>query len=185
MNKLKLTKEIFPHVVIIVIFVIISIAYFSPVLEGKRIEQLDGVMFKGSAKEASEFRDTTGEEPLWVGTMFGGMPAYLISTVYSGNLIQYVDEFIKVGPRPACYIFICLLGFYILMLAFRINRWASVLGAVAFAFSTYLFLIISAGHNTKIGAIAYMPWVLAGIVMVFRGRRLWGHLHLLLGWLLR
>ena len=173
LKKIEL-KNIWPHLVAVITFLVISYAYFSPVLEGKRLEQHDYKTYKGSAQEIIEHREKTGEEALWTNSMFGGMPAYLISTKYKGNLLQHVNRLLQVGPRPTSYLFLILLGGYILFLSLRINPWLSMIGAVAFAFSTYNFIIISAGHNAKVVAIAYVAPLLAGIFMTFRGRRLLG-----------
>ncbi len=174
MDKINL-KRIYPHIVAIIVFLGLSFAYFSPVLEGKRLEQPDIIQFKGMAREIVEYREKTGEEPLWTNSMFGGMPAYQISVLYPSNLIQYVDKAISFGlPVPAKYLFLSLIGFYILLLAFRVNPWLAIAGALAFGFSTYFFIIEAAGHNTKAHAMSYMAPVIAGIYMSFRGRLLTG-----------
>lgn len=167
-------SQILPHLVAIISFLVISYAYFSPLLEGKRLNQHDQKTFLGGAKEIIDYREATGEEALWTNRMFGGMPAYLISTKYKGNLIQHINKLLQVGPRPGSQLFLLLLGGYILFISLRINPWLSMVGAIALAFSSYNFIIILAGHNTKVIAIAYVAPVLAGIFMTFRGKRLLG-----------
>ncbi len=170
-----LIKRITPHLVAIIMFLGLSFAYFSPVLEGKKLEQPDIIQFRGMAREIVEFREETGSEPLWTNSMFGGMPAYQISVLYPSNLIRFADKAISLGlPVPAKYLFLSLIGFYILLLAFRVNPWLAIAGAIAFGFSTYFFIIDAAGHNTKAHAMCYMPPLLAGIYISFRGKILIG-----------
>ncbi len=164
-----------PHLIAVILFLFISLAYFYPLLEGKVLQQSDIIQFRGMAQEIVDYRAETGEEALWTNSMFGGMPAYLISIRYPYNLVRYVDQFLSLGlPRPAKYLFLSLLGFYILLLAFRVNPWLSIAGAIAFSFSTYFFIIEAAGHNTKAHAMSYMAPLLAGIVLAFRGKVLLG-----------
>ncbi|MCF8346926.1 MAG: hypothetical protein K9G38_06910 [Bacteroidales bacterium] len=153
LKKIDFSK-ILPHLVAVIAFLIISYAYFSPLLEGKRLQQHDLTTFKGSAQEIIEHREETGEEALWTNSMFGGMPAYLISTKYKGNLLQHLNRLLQPGPRPGSYLFLILLGSYLLFLSLKVNPWLSLIGAVAIAFSTYNFIIISAGHNAKVVALA-------------------------------
>jgi hypothetical protein len=173
LKKTDLSK-LMPHLVAVIAFLILSYAYFSPLLEGKRLQQHDLTTFKGSAQEIIEHREATGEEALWTNSMFGGMPAYLISTKYKGNLLQHLNRLLQPGPRPGSYLFLILLGGYFLFLSLKVNPWLSLIGAVAFAFSTYNFIIISAGHNAKVVAIAYVAPLLAGIFLTYRGKRLLG-----------
>lgn len=173
LKKINFSKML-PHVVAIISFLIISYAYFSPLLEGKRLDQHDEKTFKGGAKEIIDYREETGKEALWTDRMFVGMPAYLISVKYKGNLIQYINRFLQIGPRPGSYLFLMLLGSFILFISLKINPWISIAGAIAFAFSSYNFIIILAGHNTKFVAIAYVAPLLAGIFMTFRGKRILG-----------
>jgi len=134
-------------------------------------------MFKGMSKEIADFRESTGEEALWTNSMFGGMPAWQISVQYNSNLMKYVDKVVTLGlPYPANYVFLYFLGFFILLLVLRINPWVSMLGAIAFAMSSYFFIILGAGHTSKAHAIGYMAPVLAGIILTFRGKYLWGAL---------
>jgi hypothetical protein len=170
--KIDQLKKFLPHIVAIALFIIASYAYFSPLIEGKRLAQHDIAMFKGSAKEIQDYRSATGEETLWTNSMFCGMPAYMISVSYSGNLLRYVNNFLEVAPRPASFIFITFLGFYILLLVLGVNPWLSIVGAFAYGLSSYFFIIIGAGHNAKIHAISYVAPMLAGMILAFRGK-LW------------
>lgn len=158
-------------------FIVISFAYFNPLLEGKRLEQHDIAMFKGMSKEIVDFREQTGEEALWTNSMFGGMPAWQISVVYGNNLIRYVKKVVQLWmPYPANAVFVYMLGFFLLMLVLGINPWLSMAGAIAFAFSSYFFIILGAGHTSKAYAIGYMAPVLAGIILAYKGKYLWGAL---------
>lgn len=168
-------KLFVPHLVAIVVFLFISLAYFYPVIQGKTLRQGDIVQFKGMSKEITDFREKEGEEALWTNSMFGGMPAYQISVVYYKNFAKYIDTIISFNlPVPTKYLFLSLLGFYILLLAFRVDPWLAIAGALAFGFSTYFFIIEVAGHNTKAHAMAYMAPLIAGIVLAFRGKLLLG-----------
>ena len=164
-------KKLSPHLIVIILFVGISFAYFSPVMQGKMIDMPDIKHWKGMSKEVQDFRETTGEEALWTNSMFSGMPAYQISTKYKGNLIQYVAKTISLGiPRPANMLFLYLLGFYILLLSLKVDYRLAAVGAIAFAFSSYFFIIIQAGHMTKAHAIAYIPMVVAAVLYTYRGK---------------
>lgn len=168
-------KRLIPHVAAIVIFVAITLVYFNPVLSGKKLQQPDIDRHKGMSKEVVDFRERTGEEALWTNSMFGGMPAYQISVKYKNNLMAYVDDIFQLGlPHPAGLVFLYFLGFYILLLVLRVNPWISIAGAIAFAFSSYFFIILEAGHNSKAHAIGYMAPVLAGIILTYRGRLISG-----------
>ena len=168
-------KKLSPHLVVILLFVGISFIYFSPLLQGKLLNMSDITHWKGMSKEVTDFREATGQEALWTNSMFSGMPAYQISTRSNGNLIQYVAKTISLGiPRPANLLFLYLLGFYLLLLSLKLDYRISAVGAIAFSFSSYFFIIIMAGHMTKAHAIAYMPMVVAAVLYTYRGRMLLG-----------
>lgn len=167
-----LLKKIFPYVLHIFLFVIISLAYFMPdVLEGRQLYQNDITQFRGSAKEIVDYRKEYDKEPLWTNSMFGGMPAYLISTIYHGNKIKIFHRIIPLFRfKPVAFIFLYLLGFYIALLLFGVSPWLSFAGAIAYAFSSYFFAIIGAGHVAKVWAIGYLPPIVAGVYAAFRGK---------------
>lgn len=168
-------KKLIPFIVAIVLFVILSLAYMSPVLEGKKLSQGDIVRHTGMAKEIVDFREDTGEEALWTNSMFSGMPAYQISVKYKGNLVKYFDDIMRLGlPRPADMVFLYMIGFFILLIVLRVNPWLSIAGAIAFGFSSYFFIILEAGHNSKAHAIGYMAPVIAGFILAYRGKYLAG-----------
>lgn len=164
-----------PHLVAIVLFALITMAYLSPLLQGKQLKQSDITNYQGASKEISDWRNATGEEALWTNRMFSGMPAYQISVMYSSNLVKYIDKIFTLGlPHPAGMVFLYFMGFYILLLVMKVDYRLSIVGAIAFALSSYFFIIIDVGHNTKAHAIGYMAPVIAGIILVFRGRYLLG-----------
>lgn len=170
MNK-DLIKRLLPYLVAVVVFLAITLAYFSPLLEGKKLDQHDIKMFKGMSKEIVDFREQTGEEALWTNSMFGGMPAWQISVKYTGNLTRFLDDIFTLWlPYPASYVFLYFLGFFILMLVLRVNPWVGLVGSIAFALSSYFFIILGAGHTSKAHAIGYMAPVMAGIILAYRGK---------------
>ena len=161
MKQLNL-KAYYPHIFAIILFVIIGYVYFSPVLEGKIVNQSDISSYVGAAKETNDYRAAhNGEEPLWTNSMFSGMPTTMIGTSYKGNFLKTVYNQLFWGPRPASYLILGLVCFYLLLLAFGVNPWLSILGALIFGFCSYNFQIIQVGHNAKMVAIAFMPAVLA------------------------
>ncbi len=171
-------KKFLPHLVVFVLFIVASLAYFNPVLQGKKIFQSDIVQYTGMAKQQNDFRKATGEETYWTDAAFGGMPTYQLGAKYPNNYIKKLDLAIRFLPRPADYLFLYFIGMYILFLVLKVDYKLAFLGALAFGFSTYLIIILGVGHNAKAHAIAYMPFVLSGIFLTFRGKYLWGFLLL-------
>lgn len=168
-------KSMLPHLIAVAVFFGISLAYFSPILEGKKLYQSDKVNFIGMSKEITDHRENYNEEPLWTNSMFGGMPAYQISAKYNANLVKKIDKLFQgFLPRPAGLVFLYLIGFYILLMSLKIDYRLAIFGAFAFAFSSYFFIILEAGHNTKAHAIGYMAPLLASVLMTIRGRWLAG-----------
>ena len=170
-------KNIFSIVAAIVAFAAITLVYFSPVLEGKRVKQHDIEMHLGMSQEISQFRDATGEQTLWTNAPFGGMPAWNISVQSKGNLTNQIYQALKIGmPQALGSVFICMLGFFVLLLVLDCGIWISFIGALAYGFTSYLFIIIGAGHNAKAMAMAYMAPVIAGVLLTYKGKYLWGSL---------
>jgi len=167
-------KKTIPYIVAVLTFVIVSLAYFSPVLEGKKLFQNDIAHFMGMSKEVKEFRAEHNQEPYWTNRAFGGMPTYQLSTYYQNDYIKKFDSFLRLLPRPADYLFLYFLGFFILLMVLKIDWKLAIIGSLAFGFSTYLIIILGVGHNAKAHAIAYMPMVLAGILLVFQNKYLPG-----------
>jgi Bacterial membrane protein YfhO len=169
-------KRFLPHILIIIGFVALSLAYFSPILQGKKIFQSDIMHYIGMAQQQKEFAKVTGEETYWTNSAFGGMPTYQLGAKYPHNYIKKLDLTLRFLPRPADYLFLYFLGFYILLCSLKVDFKLAALGALAFGFSTYLIIILGVGHNAKAHAIAYMPMVLAGIVLTFRKKYIIGFL---------
>ena len=169
-------KKIIPHVIAIVLFIGMSLAYFYPVIQGKKIQQTDIVQYAGMAKKQNDFRDATGEELYWTDNAFGGMPTYLLGARYPHTYVKTLDRTLRFLPRPADYLFLYFLGIYILLLVMRVNYKLAFLGAVAFGFSTYFIIILGVGHNAKAHAVAYFPLVLSGILLTFQRKYIWGFL---------
>jgi hypothetical protein len=169
-------KKAVPHLVVILLLMSISLMYFSPVLSGKTIFQSDIVQHNGMAKELRDFRKINDSETYWTDSAFGGMPTYQLGARYPHSYIKTLDETLRFLPRPADYLFLYFIGIYILFLILKLEYKIAFLGALAFGFSTYLIIILGVGHNAKAHAIAYMPLVLSGIILTFRGKYLWGFL---------
>lgn len=166
--KEKGIKLAIPHIAAIIIFTVVSFAYFFPVLEGKKIDAHDTKVYLGSSKEISDYRSEYGGEPLWTNSMFSGMPAYMISVRYPGNLFSYVDRILKIFNTPVAALFLSMVGFYIMLLLFKVDPWLAIAGAIAYGFSSYLFVSLSAGHNTKVYAMSYMAPVIGSAIYAFR-----------------
>lgn len=167
-------KKIVPYLIAVVIFMIASLAYFSPVLKGQKIQQSDITQFIGSSKEIVDYRKENDQEPYWTNATFGGMPSYVVSTYYPYNFIKKIDSTLRFLPRPADYLFLYFIGFFILLSVLKVDWKLAIVGSLGFGFSTYLIVILGVGHNAKAHAIAYMPIVLAGILLVFQRRYLIG-----------
>ncbi|MGY8919072.1 MAG: hypothetical protein ACKVJ4_01755 [Flavobacteriales bacterium] len=166
-NLITFLKANTHHLFVFILFIVISVSYFYPILEGDKIYQSDIVQYTGMAKEQIDFRDSTKTETYWTDSAFSGMPTFLLGAKYPHNYIKKIDLFLRFLPRPADYLLLYLLSFYVFLLVLKIDYRLAFLGSVFFAFSTYLIIIIGAGHNSKSHAIAYMPLVLAGIILVF------------------
>ncbi|NNE31033.1 MAG: hypothetical protein HKN40_01555, partial [Winogradskyella sp.] len=169
-------KRLLPHALILIGFVVISLVYFSPVLQGKKIFQSDIMHYIGMAQQHKSFAETNNTETYWTNSGFGGMPTYQLGAKYPNNFIKKLDLTLRFLPRPADYLLLYFLGFYILLLSLKVDYKLSALGALAFGFSTYLIIILGVGHNAKAHAIAYMPLVLSGIILTFRGKYVLGFL---------
>lgn len=168
-------RALLPHLAAVVLFLLLSYLYFYPLLQGKTVAQTDRDQWQGSAQELEQYRKThDGEQSLWTGSMFSGMPAVMVSLTYDNNLIAPIDSILNFGARPASYLFIAMLGFYILLLVLDVKPWLAIVGAVGYAFSTYFFIIVGAGHNAKLHAITYMAPMVAGVLLAYKGKYLAG-----------
>lgn len=170
-------KKFLPDVVVILVFAIISFAYFLvPVTQGKILFQHDASAGVGSAQEFTEYQNRTGETTRWTNSIFGGMPTYQMSPSYQSTdgLSQVMNAYHLWLPDNVWFLFAYLLGFYILLRAFDFRQTLAALGSIMWAFSSYFLIIIAAGHLWKVMALAYLPPMIAGIVLAYRGRYLSG-----------
>jgi len=168
-------KKFFIHIIHVLLFAAITFFYCFPIIDGKVVDSGDFKQFKGMSQEIEDYREDTGEEALWTNRMFGGMPTFHMGVKYPNNILLPVDQILQLGfPRPVGMIFICFIGFYILLLALKLDLKIAFLGALAFGFSSYLYIIIGAGHNTKVHAIAYMAPTIAAMIFCYRDKRLLG-----------
>ena len=159
----------------IIAFALVTLLYFSPIMQGKRLKQHDIEMYKGMSQEIVDFKAQTGEQTLWTNSMFGGMPAWNIGVPQNTNLMTYVGRVLSAGfPHPIGAVFISMLGFFVLLLVLDCKIWISFIGALAYGFTSYLFIVIGAGHNSKAMSMAYMAPVIAGILLTYKGKYLWG-----------
>jgi hypothetical protein len=176
MPKINFKEQILPHLIAILIFLLITVAYFKPVFfDHKSLSQHDILQWRGGAQELLDFREQQGEEALWTNSMFGGMPGYLISTKWGIGLLSGVQSVITLGlPHPVKLVFLSFLCFYILLIVFKVRPYLAIAGALAFGLSSFNIIGLGAGHNSRIAAIAYMPLVLAGVHLAFTRSRLAG-----------
>ena len=175
------TRNFTYHIAIISFFAITSLIYFSPLLSGKSIFQSDITQFSGMAKQIVDHRQSFDEEPYWIDNAFVGMPSYQVAAKYPFDLLDKVDKAIRFLPRPADYLFVYLLSFYVLLISVKVEQKFAVIGAFAFAFSTYLIIILGVGHNTKALAIGYAPLAIAGVYNLFEKKYLVGFILATLG----
>ena len=176
---MNMLKRIFPDVIVIVFFAVVSFVYFCPAItEGRILSQHDSVAGVGLGQEQKEYMERTGERTRWTNSVFGGMPTYQLSPSYQSTslLSQIADLYHLYLPTYVWYVFAMLLGFYMLLRAFNFKVWMSALGAVVWAFSSYFFIIIAAGHIWKVMTLAYIPPTIAGMVWVYRKKYLLGGL---------
>ena len=172
-------KRILSDIIAIVVFAVISFAYFCPaVTEGRILSQHDSVAGIGAGQEGKEYLERTGERTRWTNSIFGGMPTYQMAPSYdSTDWLKGIENLYHLYlPTYVWYVFVMLLGFYILLRAFNFKVWMAGLGAIVWAFSSYFFIIIAAGHIWKFITLAYIPPTIAGMVLCYRGKYLWGGL---------
>ncbi|MCI1246901.1 MAG: YfhO family protein [Prevotella sp.] len=170
-------KRCLPDILVVVVFALISFVYFMPAdLDGRILYREDSQAGRGAGMEINHYRNKTGETTRWTNSIFSGMPTYQMAPSYkSDNVLDQTMRLYHLWlPDNVWYVFAYLVGFYILLRAFDFRRSLSVLGSVAWAFSSYFFIIIAAGHLWKVMALAYLPPMIAGIVLSYRGKYLWG-----------
>jgi hypothetical protein len=175
--KNNFMKNALPHFVAIGVILIAMFIYFQPFFGGKVLKQYDVSQWRATYEETANFEKQSGERTYWTNSIFGGMPNYLIGATYSGNWTnQIYFSFQQVFKHPTDTVFLLFICFYIMLLVFEVNAWLAIIGALAFAFSSFNFINIDAGHITKGNAIAFIPLVIAGIQMAFHKNRIMGAL---------
>ena len=177
MFKAHSLKAWLPDILVVVLFVAISFVYFFPAdIEGRILYRHDSSASRGAGQELSEYQQRTGERTRWTNALFGGMPTYQMAPSYdSTNMLNKAATVYHLWlPENVWYVFAYLLGFYLLLRAFDFRWYLAMLGSVIWAFSSYFFIIIAAGHIWKVMALAYLPPMIAGVVLAYRGKYLWG-----------
>ncbi|MBI1344186.1 MAG: hypothetical protein GC171_14770 [Terrimonas sp.] len=172
----KWFNKMLPHIAAVLIFLVISVIYCAPALKGDVVNQQDHLQWRSMAQQSFEFKEKNGHFPLWTNSMFSGMPAYQIALGQTHPVsIGYASYIFTLGlPKPINFFFLACIGFYILLLIMRINPWVGIMGAIAYAYSTYDPVIIVTGHDTKMMAIGYAPMVIGAFVLLFRKNYLGG-----------
>ncbi|MFL2629454.1 MAG: YfhO family protein [Flavobacteriaceae bacterium] len=167
-------KNVIPHFIITLIFVIISLVFYYPLLSGKKLVQSDIIQYKGMSKQLNDYRSSNGEETYWIDNAFGGMPTYQLGAKYPADFLSPIYDLIRLIPRPAHILFLYFFSIYIFLTILKLPWKYSVFGSLGFGFSTYLLIILQVGHNTKALAISFIPLVLSGVIMIFRKNFLYG-----------
>ena len=169
-------KKWLPYLCALPLFVILAYAYAPDVLKGKVVNQSDIASWHGMSHEITSYNEAhPDEEPtLWTNSMFSGMPAYTISVIYKGDVTKYLYDLLFLGQRPPSYLILSMIGGFLLLLAFGVNPWLAIAGAIGITFCSYNFQIIQVGHNSKMVALAFMPWVLAAVAYAYRRKALLG-----------
>ncbi|MES2386898.1 MAG: YfhO family protein [Bacteroidota bacterium] len=183
MKNFDFKKQVLPHLLAVLVFLLLIVVYFAPVVfQGKNIKSHDAMTWTGNAASIYLHRDTFHEEPLWTNNSFGGMPAYTISVLYSGELLEYVEKAMNLGlPYPISIMFLSLVCSYVMLLAYGVKPWGAVAGALAITFFSFNFVSLEAGHNSKLRAMAFTPVLLAGVALAYKGNWKWGFLLAALG----
>ena len=174
---MTLFKKWLPDLLAVLLFAVLAFAYFFPAdIEGRILYRHDASAGRGAGQEGTEYMQKTGERSRWTNALFGGMPTYQMAPSYKSTdkLGQAINAYHLWLPENVWYVFAYLLGFYILLRAFDFRQHLAALGSIIWAFSTYFLIIIAAGHIWKVWALAYLPPMIAGIVLAYRGKYLWG-----------
>ena len=174
LNKELVRSILMPHGLVVLGLVFISLLFYYPLLNGKTLLQSDIRQYEGMSRELKEHRLETGEETYWVNNAFGGMPTYQLGAQYPADFLSPIYSFFRVLPRPAHILFLYLFGAYVLLLVLKMPWHTALFGSLAFGFSTYLLIILQVGHNTKALAVSFIPFVLAGLLLVFERKKLLG-----------
>ena len=178
-RNIRYIRQCLPDVLAVLLFAVLAFAYFFPAdIEGRILYRHDASAGRGAGQEGVEYREKTGERTRWTNALFSGMPTYQMSPSYGSTeiLAKAADVYHLWLPENVWYVFAYLLGFYILLRAFDFRQHLAALGSILWAFSTYFLIIIAAGHIWKVWALAYLPPLIAGLVLAYRGKYMWGFL---------
>ena len=174
-NKVQIRKSLI-HLYTAIGFAVVSLIFYSPLLDGKRLFQSDINQYEGMSREITDNRDAFSDEIYWIDNAFGGMPTFQLGAKFAYDILAPIHMLFRFIPRPAHTLFLYLLTMYILLMVLKIPWRIAVLGSIAFAFSTYLLIILQVGHNTKALAISYIPLVVAGLLLLKQHKLLPGFL---------
>jgi hypothetical protein len=180
MDTKNLLRKTGPYLLVIVLFLVISVVYFSPVLEGKKLQSSDG-QFMGMSKEIVDYRNATGKEALWSNNMFSGMPAYLTSTIYSGEILSKIQKSLTSISTPVIVLSFSFLFFFVLCVLLDIGIWTAFAASLAYGLMTFNFAVMATGHFTKAHALTYTSLIVAGILLAFKKNKMGGSLIAALG----
>lgn len=169
-------KDLLPHVIAVVVFVVVALVYCKPILQGKELHQSDVSLWKASAQNSFEYKEKHGVFPLWTNGQFSGMPAFQITSVGTNPVsIIYAANVLTLNlPKPVSFFFLACVCFYFLSLVLRVNPYISLFGALSYAYATYNPIIIAEGHDTKMQAIAYLPAFIGSLLLLYHKKYLWG-----------
>jgi hypothetical protein len=175
MKKINLSQLI-PHSIAVLLFFVVLVIFFKPLfLENKTLSASDVQQWQGTAKALIDHRESTGEEALWASAIFSGMPAYTVSVKWGHESLGYIKQVLSLWtPSGASNIFIAFVCYYIMLLCFRVRPYLAIAGALVFGLSSFMIIGLGAGHNARIGAMAFMPLVIAGLHLSFSGKRVLG-----------
>jgi hypothetical protein len=186
MDSKNLLHKAMPYIIAVVLFLVISVIYFSPVLEGKKLQSSDGMQFKGMAKEIVDYREATGKEALWSNNMFSGMPAYLTSTLYPGEWFAKIQKAVTSVSQPVMILTFSFGFFFVLCLLLDIAVWPAFAASLAYGMMTFTFVVMVTGHLTKAHALTYTSLIVAGILVAYKKNKILGALITAIGlaWML-
>ncbi len=175
-------SKILPHITAVVIFILLSAIYFNPQLQGKKLPMGDIISYEGMVHESSEFTKKTGEQTLWTNSMFGGMPTYQIGAAQKNNVSKFFEKISQLFmARPIGYFISGMVFFYIALILLGVNPWLSILGAIAFSFTTNNLVLFEAGHTSKIRALMVSSLIISGTILAYRKQLLLGATTFLIG----
>lgn len=169
-------KNLLPHAIAVVVFMVVALVYCKPALEGKVLQQSDVSLWKASAQNSFEYKEKHGTFPLWTNGQFSGMPAFQITSVGTNPVsIVYAANVLTLNlPKPVSFFFLACVCFYFLSQVLRVNPYIGLFGALSYAYATYNPIIISVGHDTKMMAIAYLPAFVGSLLLLYHKKYLWG-----------